>query len=452
MSPRTVLGPYLRLFAVRGAASFSLAGWLGRLPASTAGLGTVLMVSAQTGSYALAGAVSGTLALAFAAASPAWARAADRRGQGRVLRLSMGGFLVSGLAFVAVVLAGAPVWSWFLLAVIAGAAAPNIGSMVRTRWSHSLADPAARQTAFAFESVVDEVVFVVAPPAATVLAALVVPSAGFLAGLVAGVAGGLWLASQRRTEPPAAPRAAGAAHRPWAALAPAVVVVTVSSMAVGTVFGAMDVVVVAFAREQGAPAVAGAALATAAAGSLLAGLTYGLARLPGTLTSRFLACSVAFGIAAQSLLAVGSLPALVPALFVLGLTIAPVLVSGMTLVESAVPRATLTEALTWTTTGLTVGGTAGAALAGAVVDAAGAHAAFAVPCAAAVLAAVLALAGARWLPRRRRASGGPAFPAGQPGGDPGPRPVGTAGAGPAAADAVRRGARESVRGAGRDAT
>jgi MFS family permease len=218
------------------------------------------------------------------------------------------------------------------------------------------------------------------------------------------------------------------------------------------VFGAMDVVVVAFAREQGAPAVAGGALAAYAAGSLVAGLAYGLARLPGTLTSRFLVCSVAFGIAAQSLLAVGSLPALVPAVFVAGLTIAPVLVSGMTLVESAVPRTTLTEALTWTTTGLTVGVTAGSALAGAVVDAAGARTAFAVPCAAAVLGAVLALAGARWLPRRRRASGGPAFPAGRSGDDPGPRPVGAAGAGPAAADAVRQGARESVRGAGRDAT
>src|SRR5439155_13980141 len=135
----------------------------------------------------------------------------------------------------------------------------------------------------------------------------------------------------------ASPWQAGSAQGRWVALSAAVVVVTVSSVAVGTVFGAMDVVVVAFAREQGAPVVAGGALAAYAAGSLVAGLVYGLARLPGTLTSRFLVCSVAFAIAAQSLLAVGSLPALVPAVFVAGLTIAPVLVSGMTLVESVVP-------------------------------------------------------------------------------------------------------------------
>ena len=88
MSPRTVLDPYVRLFAVPGAASFSLAGWLGRLPASTTGLGTVLLISGETGSYTLAGAVSGTFALAYSVGSPLWARGIDRRGQSTVLRRS----------------------------------------------------------------------------------------------------------------------------------------------------------------------------------------------------------------------------------------------------------------------------------------------------------------------------------------------------------------------------
>ncbi len=70
MSPRTVFGPYLRLFAVPGAASFSFAGWVGRLPAPMLGLGAVLLVEGETGSYGLAGAVSGTLALSFGVAGP----------------------------------------------------------------------------------------------------------------------------------------------------------------------------------------------------------------------------------------------------------------------------------------------------------------------------------------------------------------------------------------------
>jgi MFS family permease len=149
VSPRTVFGPYLRLFAVPGAASFSFAGWVGRLPAPMLGLGAVLLVEGETGSYGLAGAVSGTLALSFGVAGPLWARAMDRRGQGRVLRLAMTAFLLSGLAFVTAVVAGSPRWSWFLLAAAAGASGPNIGSMVRARWSAAL-DPAGRQTAFAF--------------------------------------------------------------------------------------------------------------------------------------------------------------------------------------------------------------------------------------------------------------------------------------------------------------
>ncbi|MBW8765922.1 MAG: MFS transporter, partial [Geodermatophilales bacterium] len=75
--------------------------------------------------------------------------------------------------------------------------------------------------------------------------------------------------------------------------------------------------------------------------------------------------------------------------------------SGMSLVESRVSRRALTEALTWTNTGLVLGVTAGSALAGAAVDAWGAQSAFAVPALAAALAAVLALAG---MPVLRRAT------------------------------------------------
>src|SRR3954453_15469614 len=103
VSPRTLLSPYARLFAVPGARSFSLAGWFGRVPMATVGLGSVLLVEGETGSYGLAGLGSGTLALSFALASPQWARLMDRVGQGPVLRWSALASLVLGVAFVAVV-------------------------------------------------------------------------------------------------------------------------------------------------------------------------------------------------------------------------------------------------------------------------------------------------------------------------------------------------------------
>jgi predicted MFS family arabinose efflux permease len=220
---------------------------------------------------------------------------------------------------------------------------------------------------------------------------------GFLTGVVFGVIGGLWLAGQRATEPPVHPAETRASGRRASVLTPTVLVVVVTYLAVGAVFGATDVVVVGFAEAEGAPALSGLALAVFAAGSLVAGLVYGLARLPGTLAARFVGTAVAFGLAGQLLWGVGSLPLLVGCAFLVGLTIAPVLVSGTSLVESRVAQGVLTESLTWTVTGLTIGVTAGSALAGAAVDAWGAQPAFAVPAVAAGLVAVAGLAGAALL-------------------------------------------------------
>ncbi|MGY1886630.1 MFS transporter [Blastococcus sp. SYSU DS0753] len=392
MSVSTVFSPYRRLFAVPGSVAFSLAGWVGRLPAPMLGLGAVLLVSQETGSYGLAGAVSGALALSYGIAGPQWARAMDRRGQSPVLRLAMACFALSGVGFVAAVVAGGPRWSWFLLAAAVGGSSPNVGSLVRARWAAVL-DPAGRQTAFAFEAVADEVVFVVGPPLVTLLATLVAPPVGFLTGVVLGTVGGLWLAALRDTDPPAHPVAGPSPVRWWAVLTPTLLVVVVTYLAVGTVFGAIDVVVVGFAEAEGAPALSGVALAVFAAGSLLAGLVYGLARLPGTLATRFVATAVAFALAAQLLWGVGSLTVLIGGGFLAGLTIAPVLVSGTSLVESRVVPGMLTESLAWTISGLTLGVTVGSALAGAAVDAWGAEAAFAVPAVAAALAGLLALGG-----------------------------------------------------------
>ncbi|GAB4081040.1 MFS transporter [Modestobacter muralis] len=402
MPARTLFAPYARLFAVPGTRAFSSAGLLARVPMATAGLGTVLLVEGQSGSYALAGAVAGTNTLAFAVGSPQWARLMDRRGQGPVVRATALLSLAGGLAFVAAVVTDAPRWSWFALAVLAGVCSANVGSVVRSRWANALPEPAQRQTAFAFESVADEVVFVVGPPLVTFLAALVAPPLGYLTGLLVGVAGALVLSRLESTAPAVVPRVAGQARA--AVLSPGLVVIAVTYLAVGVVFGAVDVVVVGFAEEQGSPATAGVALSAYAGGSLVAGLVYGIATLPGSLVTRFLGTALLFAVAAQALHLVDSLPVLIGIAFLAGLTIAPVLVSGLSVVESRVARASLTEGLTWTTTGLTVGVTAGSSLAGAAVDHWGAEAAFAVPALGAALTGLLAVVA--WAVLRRPVGAG----------------------------------------------
>ena len=73
--------------------------------------------------------------------------------------------------------------------------------------------------------------------------------------------------------------------------------------------------------------------------------------------------------------------------------------------ESLVPARQLTEGLTWATTGVGFGIAIGSSLAGRVVEAAGAHAGYAVTLCAGVATAIIVIAGWRWLRPPKPADG-----------------------------------------------
>lgn len=396
-----MFGPYRSLFTVPGAAQFSLVGFVARLPISMMGIGTVLLVSATTGRYTLAGLLAGALGLAAAAGAPAIARLVDRRGQATVLRPVLVLHGLSVMALVYAVTSGAPTWTWFAAAVLAGGTSTNIGSLVRARWAHALPAGQARQTAFAFESVVDETIFVAGPPLVTWLAIGVSPQAGLLAAVTFAVAGGLSLAALRRTEPPL--HTAGPAPGLRRVLGPGLLIVALTFFGAGTVFGSVEVIVVAYAEARGHAVAAGGILAAYAGGSLVAGLGYGAVPWRTALHLRFLLASVAFGAVTLLLLAVNTLPVLAAVMFVAGFSISPVLIGGNALVESLMPPGALTQGLTWVSTGIILGVTLGASLSGPIIDGYGAQRAFLIPVVAGVSTAALTLAGRRWLAPRRSA-------------------------------------------------
>jgi predicted MFS family arabinose efflux permease len=84
-------------------------------------------------------------------------------------------------------------------------------------------------------------------------------------------------------------------------------------------------------------------------------------------------------------------PVLVVAAFVLGLGIAPVLITTFSLIQQIVPARAITEGMSWVGTGLSVGYGAGAALVGGIADAHGARTAFFVVVGSSVLTGLLAL-------------------------------------------------------------
>lgn len=384
-----MLSTYKDLFRAPGAAAFSATGFLGRMPMSMLGIGTILLVSGTTGAYGVAGLLAGAVTFAGAVAMPQIARLVDRLGQARVVRpvLLVHGLSLAGM--IAAVRLDWPVWSWFAFGLLAGASLPSIGSMVRTRWARVLPETDRRQTAFAFESVLDEVVFVIGPPLATVLATAVSPEAGLVAVIAFALVGGWLFTAQRSTEPPPSTSDLQVPRREVANAG--VLAVCATYLGTGAVFGSIEIVVVAFSEEQGRLAASGLILACYAAGSLIAGLLYGARRWRRPLSDRFVLAAVVFGVVTLLPLFAPNLAVLAVLIFATGLSIAPVLIAGMSVVERIVPRSALTEGLTLTTTALVIGVTAGAAIAGPLIDAYGARTAFRLPAVAAVLTAVVAL-------------------------------------------------------------
>ncbi|MGW1892979.1 MFS transporter [Streptomyces sp. NPDC002004] len=388
--------PYRAIFASPGTKGFSAAGFLGRMPLSMMGIGVVTMVSQLTGRYGLAGALSATIALSAAAIGPQISRLVDRYGQRRVLRPTT---LVTLTAAAGLLLAAhfsLADWTLFLCAALIGCC-PSIGSMTRARWAALYRDTPQLHTAYAFESVVDEICFIFGPIISIGLSTVWFPEAGpLLAGMFLA-AGVFWLTAQHGTEPVPHPHdhhTGGSALR-----STGLRVLVATFVATGAIFGSVDVVTVAFADEQGHKAAASIVLALYAAGSCAAGAVFGLLHFTGQPARRWVLGVCAMAVSMIPLQLVGNLTFLAVALFVAGLSIAPTMITTMALVEQHVPGAKLTEGMTWVSTGLAVGVAFGSSVAGWVIDAAGAKAGYGVPAVAGAVAVAVGFLGYRRLKR-----------------------------------------------------
>ncbi|GHA38488.1 MFS transporter [Streptomyces tauricus] len=389
-----MLSPYRALFAAPGSRSFTGAGLLGRMPLSMMGIGVVTMISQVTGRYGLAGALSATIALSAAVLGPQISRLVDRYGQRRVLRPATLSALAAAAGLLLTTHFDGPDWVLFLCSAGIGCV-PSVGAMTRARWALIYRGRPELHTAYAFESVIDEICFIFGPIISIGLSTVWFPEAGPLLAACFLAAGVFWLTSQRATEPPPHP---GGHHTGGSALRSAGLQVLVATfVATGAIFGAVDVVTVAFADEEGHKGAASIVLAVYAAGSCVAGAVFGLLRFAGAPARRWVLGICAMAVSMIPLLLVGNLPFLAVALFVAGLSIAPTMITTMALVELHVPRAKLTEGMTWVSTGLAVGVALGSSLSGWVIDAAGARAGYGVPVAAGAVAVAVGFLGYRRL-------------------------------------------------------
>ena len=368
------LRPYAEIFGVRGAWRFSVAGVIGRMPMSMFGLGTVLLISAGTGKYGVAGAVSAAGSLGYAISSPRIARLVDTSGQRRVLLPLLAVFVVATATLIAAVQLHLPTWAYFLPGAVAGSAMPSLGTLVRARWSALLGGSPQLHTAFSFESVADEFCFVVGPAAVTLLATDVFPASGVGATALLCLIGTLWFAAQRGTEPAVAPRARPqAGPKTRGAPAPGLVVLFPLYLLLGAMFVSVDLSTVAFAQHFGHKSLAGFILGTYALGSATGGLWYGSRQWRAPVEKRFAITLTLTVLGVATFWAQPNLITLTCGIYLCGLTIAPTLIAGFSLLEAQARPGRRTEAMSWLSSGIGVGLACGSSVVGFVIDSYGAR-------------------------------------------------------------------------------
>ncbi|UNO41525.1 MFS transporter [Streptomyces sp. MST-110588] len=383
---------YGQLLRTPGAWTFLLPGFLARQPFAMLTISIVLLVENTTGSYGTAGAVSAATGVSMALFAPQGGKLADRFGQRAVL---VPGVLLHALAvsaLIALALSHAPLWALLAVAVPTGASTPQVGPMVRARWAARLGGTPLMPTAAAFESVTDEFTFVIGPVLATALCTSIHPAAGLIAEGALTLAGGLLFASQHRSQPAVErTRSTGQPHAS-ALSVPGVRALVVGFLGIGSVFGGMQVSLTAFTQDIGQPGINGVLYGIFAAGNMLAGIACGAIAWKIGPRRRLLTAYGLLALATTPLWAVTVVPLLGAVGLLVGLCIAPALITGYTLVESLVPASARTEAFTWLTGAVALGQATAVAVAGRLADHFGPSSGFLVPLGGTALALVVLLA------------------------------------------------------------
>jgi MFS family permease len=360
---------YAGILRAPGVAGIVAATLLGRLPIGISGLATLLYVREVSGSFAAAGACAGALALGSAAGAPLQGRLVDRRGE-RVL-MPLACVHASGLLLVWILgAAAAPVVALGAASFAAGAAIPPLSSVLRSRWPYLLErHPDLIPGAYALDSVMIELIFIVGPLIVTAIVATTGPQYALGISAACVLLGTMLLLAGLRGHRGPPRQADGRRAVGLGALAaPGLRTLVLASLPVGFCFGAIEVVLPAFSESEGSKEMAGLLLAVWSAASGVAGLVYGarVRRAPlEDLHLRF-ACLLPLGVAA---LLVASSPLTMALLAILaGIPIAPLIASRNQLVGRVSLPGTATEAFTWPLTALVAGVSLGAAAAGALVE------------------------------------------------------------------------------------
>lgn len=360
------LGRYLQVLRTPGVGRLVGFTAAGRLPFAIVPLSIVLLMRSEGYDYGAIGVVVGAEALAVGLTAALVGRLVDRVGMSRVVLATGAVTALALLAETIAILAGATPGILVALAALHGATIPPISASMRSLWAR-LVPEETLESAYAFDAVQLELVFVVGPLIAAGLATAISAAAGMLlcTGFYLLAAVGFATAPvvrAGRVDEDVERTRAGALRSPGMRTLVLIGVITAIS------FGALEVALPAFAEAEGARGAVGPLITAWSLGSLIGGLWYGARSWRTPLERRLVILLGLLALGAAPLAFAPSIGAMAALLLLTGLALAPLATTEYALVDAVAPAGTSTEAYSWQIVATVTGAAVGSIVAGLLVE------------------------------------------------------------------------------------
>lgn len=367
--------PYQEIFKAQGSFLFSLFGFIARMPMSMIPIGILAMLNQLDYSYGKAGFFVAINVISSAIFAPYLSRLADRYGQSRIVLFGSSVTILSLCIFIFIANYYSSLFLLILFAIGSGCV-PHFGAFVRTRWSTIYKKSDRLRSAFAFESILDEIVYIIGPVITLSLATTLAPSSGLFVALLFLIIGSIGFWFQKKTQPK--PNHLMHSDRTSAIRILEIRLLVFTLLFLGISYGAIEVTVLAFAKSLNQATYAGFSIAAYACGSLISGIIYGLKKWPLSLPKQLVYLTTIDFFIVLPLYLVTNIYNLSFILFLAGLVCAPLIIISISLVETIVPSQKLTEGMAWVSTGMIIGTSFGNLLSGLSIDHYGASSGFSI--------------------------------------------------------------------------
>lgn len=363
-----------------------------RFPFAMLVVGVLTFVVDARGSVALGGLNSAAVGLGTALCGPFLGYAADRFGQR--ITLSIAAIANSGaiILLVAVVSSDAPTGGILASAFLVGMTAPQVGPMSRTRLVHAVNKtyPPAKSfrvlnSVMAYESAVDEIVFVIGPVGVGVLAVAFSPMVAVYAAAGMTLVFVMSFALHRTGRIDVAEQEVAGRANTRAIFSRGIVVAALGTLGMGFFFGSTLTSLTAYLNTTGSANLTGVIYGCVGVGSTVLALSVSFFPDSFRLSRRWFYFSLVMVVGALGFATIHSIGFMCASLVITGVGIGPTLVTIYSIGSERAPIGTTATTMTILGSSVVLGQSLAAALTGSIAESWGAGAAMYLPLVAAAV-------------------------------------------------------------------